>query len=262
MLNAPSKRVLPCPRRNPPPTGRIPQSSRVCCVGERRGLHHPDGMMHRRCRPPKCDQSTFAGYRFPPEVILLAVRWCLRSGLSYATSRNSWRSGASRSTMSPTRTRTTGSSPTTPGSRPGCGQRGDWKRARLRPTRGFETGPVGNDWPVTPSCRTSAETTRPCGRKRRSKPGRRCVRRTHDRRLTQLPGTHRGQQRHHPPGPALKRNRPSPQSQTRPAPLKGRESPVGRTPSIPVKGIAKLDEPGPLQPGRGRFRRATRRQRT
>ncbi|MFT7649934.1 MAG: hypothetical protein ACI8Y4_004699 [Candidatus Poriferisodalaceae bacterium] len=27
--------------------------------------------------------SAFAGYRFPPEVILLAVRWYLRYGLSY-----------------------------------------------------------------------------------------------------------------------------------------------------------------------------------
>ena len=27
--------------------------------------------------------SAFAGYRFPPEVITLAVRWYLRFGLSY-----------------------------------------------------------------------------------------------------------------------------------------------------------------------------------
>ena len=27
--------------------------------------------------------SGFTGFRFPPEVILLAVRWYLRSGLSY-----------------------------------------------------------------------------------------------------------------------------------------------------------------------------------
>ena len=29
------------------------------------------------------DRSAFAGYRFPPEVILLAARWYLRFGLSY-----------------------------------------------------------------------------------------------------------------------------------------------------------------------------------
>ena len=29
------------------------------------------------------DRSAFAGFRFPPEVILLAVRWYLRYGLSY-----------------------------------------------------------------------------------------------------------------------------------------------------------------------------------
>ena len=27
--------------------------------------------------------SVFAGFRFPPEVVSVAVRWCLRHGLSY-----------------------------------------------------------------------------------------------------------------------------------------------------------------------------------
>jgi hypothetical protein len=35
---------------------------------------------HRRVSPP---QSGFAGFRFPREVIVLAVRWYLRYGLSY-----------------------------------------------------------------------------------------------------------------------------------------------------------------------------------
>jgi transposase-like protein len=34
----------------------------------------------RQAIPPR---STFAGFRFPPEVIVLAVRWYLRFGLSY-----------------------------------------------------------------------------------------------------------------------------------------------------------------------------------
>ena len=34
----------------------------------------------RSVQPPK---SAFAGFRFPPEIILVAVRWCLRYGLSY-----------------------------------------------------------------------------------------------------------------------------------------------------------------------------------
>src|SRR5436190_7909799 len=41
------------------------------------------GRMHRRpgrVRPP---QSGFTGFRFPPEVIMVAVRWYLRYGLSY-----------------------------------------------------------------------------------------------------------------------------------------------------------------------------------
>ena len=37
---------------------------------------------HRNQSPP-ADRSAFAGYRFPTEVIMLAVRWYLRYGLSY-----------------------------------------------------------------------------------------------------------------------------------------------------------------------------------
>jgi hypothetical protein len=34
----------------------------------------------RSVQPPR---SAFAGFRFPPDVILIAVRWYLRYGLSY-----------------------------------------------------------------------------------------------------------------------------------------------------------------------------------
>jgi len=37
----------------------------------------------RRGRPVEVPPSGFAGFRFPAEVILLAVRWYLRYGLSY-----------------------------------------------------------------------------------------------------------------------------------------------------------------------------------
>src|SRR3954469_2580879 len=37
----------------------------------------------KRARPPRPSSVSFAGFRFPPEVILLAVRWYLRFGLSY-----------------------------------------------------------------------------------------------------------------------------------------------------------------------------------
>ena len=40
-------------------------------------------MSHRRVVSPSFDRSAFAGFRFPPQVILLAVRWYLRYGLSY-----------------------------------------------------------------------------------------------------------------------------------------------------------------------------------
>jgi transposase-like protein len=38
---------------------------------------------HRHPHPRPAPSSAFSGYRFPPEVITLAVRWYLRFGLSY-----------------------------------------------------------------------------------------------------------------------------------------------------------------------------------
>ena len=46
-------------------------------------MRHPGLMLRRRVQSPKIDRSAFSGFRFPPEVILLAVRWYLRYGLSY-----------------------------------------------------------------------------------------------------------------------------------------------------------------------------------
>ena len=40
-------------------------------------------MSHHPNQSPPVDRSAFAGYRFPPEIIMLAVRWYLRYGLSY-----------------------------------------------------------------------------------------------------------------------------------------------------------------------------------
>jgi transposase-like protein len=37
----------------------------------------------RSCPPIKAGSDSFAGFRFPPEVIMLAARWYLRYGLSY-----------------------------------------------------------------------------------------------------------------------------------------------------------------------------------
>ncbi|MBV9729019.1 MAG: IS6 family transposase, partial [Pseudonocardiales bacterium] len=39
--------------------------------------------MRRRSARVPAPRSRFAGFRFPPEVILVAVRWYLRYGLSY-----------------------------------------------------------------------------------------------------------------------------------------------------------------------------------
>jgi transposase, IS6 family len=40
-------------------------------------------MRTRRPRPAPIPQSAFVGFRFPAEVIVVAVRWYLRFGLSY-----------------------------------------------------------------------------------------------------------------------------------------------------------------------------------
>jgi IS6 family transposase len=40
-------------------------------------------MRTRRPRPAPTARSAFAGFRFPSDVIVLAVRWYLRLGLSY-----------------------------------------------------------------------------------------------------------------------------------------------------------------------------------
>jgi transposase-like protein len=40
-------------------------------------------MRTRRPRPAPVPRSAFAGFRFPPDVIVVAVRWYLRFGLSY-----------------------------------------------------------------------------------------------------------------------------------------------------------------------------------
>lgn len=39
--------------------------------------------MRRRYRRVSALRSSFAGFRFPPDVITVAVRWYLRYGLSY-----------------------------------------------------------------------------------------------------------------------------------------------------------------------------------
>jgi transposase-like protein len=40
-------------------------------------------MRIRRSRPAAVPRPAFAGFRFPPDVIVLAIRWYLRFGLSY-----------------------------------------------------------------------------------------------------------------------------------------------------------------------------------
>ena len=55
-----------------------------CCIG-RWGAISKTPLMKSHRHPPSrpAPRSAFAGYRFPPEIITLAVRWYLRFGLSY-----------------------------------------------------------------------------------------------------------------------------------------------------------------------------------
>ena len=53
------------------------------CVAEAALALPAVGMRTRRPRPAPVPRSAFAGFRFPPDVIVLAVRWYLRFGLSY-----------------------------------------------------------------------------------------------------------------------------------------------------------------------------------
>jgi hypothetical protein len=62
-------------------------------------LNEAVGMKRRRLsRPIQPPVSGFAGFRFPPEVILIAVRWYLRYGLSYRDLEDRSLSAASTST--------------------------------------------------------------------------------------------------------------------------------------------------------------------
>jgi hypothetical protein len=58
-------------------------------------------MRTRRPRAAPVPGAAFAGFRFPPEVIVVAVRWYLRFGLSYRDVENCSPSGASTSITSP-----------------------------------------------------------------------------------------------------------------------------------------------------------------
>jgi IS6 family transposase len=60
------------------------RGSGPCCVdGSRAGSEGFAVKRRRRTPTSSVELSAFAGFRFPPDVILLAVRWYLRFGLSY-----------------------------------------------------------------------------------------------------------------------------------------------------------------------------------
>jgi IS6 family transposase len=62
---------------------RQPEAEGLCCVDGSHAIGEGAGVKRRRRSVPPFDLSAFVGFRFPPEVIVLAVRWYLRFGLSY-----------------------------------------------------------------------------------------------------------------------------------------------------------------------------------
>jgi len=69
------------------PRGSVHLARGHCCIGRTRASVRQTPAMRSRPYPRPhsrpAPSSAFAGYRFPPEVITLAVRWYLRFGLSY-----------------------------------------------------------------------------------------------------------------------------------------------------------------------------------
>jgi hypothetical protein len=58
--------------------------SRHCCICWKRAwCRQTAAMRTRRPCPAPVARSAYAGFRFPSDVIVLAVRWYLRFGLSY-----------------------------------------------------------------------------------------------------------------------------------------------------------------------------------
>jgi hypothetical protein len=66
-----------------PPMPRWERHGSVASAVGSRGGDTPAMRTADRSRPSTPPGSAFAGFRFPPHVIVLAVRWYLRFGLSY-----------------------------------------------------------------------------------------------------------------------------------------------------------------------------------
>ena len=73
-------------KHTPDTSDRRSSAEHPAALLHRRRLHPSSqtvGMRTRRPRLAPATRSAFAGFSFPPDVIVLAVRWYLRFGLSY-----------------------------------------------------------------------------------------------------------------------------------------------------------------------------------
>jgi hypothetical protein len=86
VVNPQPKRTPPTPpvtRGHPPSMDRPGAARGTVALVAGVGIRETRAMRSRRHPPVRsAPSSAFAGYRFPPEVITLAVRWYLRFGLS------------------------------------------------------------------------------------------------------------------------------------------------------------------------------------
>lgn len=64
-------------------SGRLPGVGMPALLHRRITASGQAGLMCRRPARVSTPRSGFAGFHFPPEVIMMAVRWYLRCGLSY-----------------------------------------------------------------------------------------------------------------------------------------------------------------------------------
>jgi hypothetical protein len=79
----PASDELICPIRSAATQGTAPAIASPGTVASTDGQPRKTELVRHRQYCVPAPRSSFAGFRFPPDLIMLAVRWYLRYGLSY-----------------------------------------------------------------------------------------------------------------------------------------------------------------------------------